>query len=108
MKLDKEHSRALVDAGHRADLHSAQLRTLEAVFRHPVASNLEWRDVVELVGHLGSIADRGGGEFDVNVGGHYLLMHKPHTKDLTGPEVVELRHLLQEAGWSPEAASPAS
>ena len=107
MKLDKEQARDLTNAGHRADLHSSQRRTLEAIFRHPAASNLEWMDVVELVGHIGSIIEGGSGKFDVQVGGNHLLMHKPHTKDLTGSDVVDLRHFLQQAGWSPGAASQA-
>ena len=107
MKLDKEQARDLTNAGHRADLHSSQRRTLEAIFRHSAASNLEWMDVVELVGHIGSIIEGGSGKFDVQVGGKHLLMHKPHTKDLTGSDVVDLRHFLQQAGWSPGAASQA-
>ena len=35
-------------------------------------------------------------------------MHKPHTKDLTSSEVVDLRHFLQRAGWSPDAPSQAA
>ena len=107
MKLDKEQARDLTNASHRADLHGSQRRTLEAIFRHPAASNLEWMDVVELVGRIGSMSERGSGEFDVHVGGKHHVMHKPHTKDLTGHELVDLRHFLQQAGWSPEAASQA-
>jgi len=107
MKPAKEEARDLTSAGHRAGLHSSLRRTLEAIFRHPLASNLEWMEVVELVGHIGSMAEQGSREFDVHVGGKHLLMHKPHTKNLTGPGVVDLRHFLQQAGWSPEAASQA-
>jgi hypothetical protein len=35
-------------------------------------------------------------------------MRKPHTKDLTSSEVVDLRHFLQRAGWSPEVPSQAA
>jgi hypothetical protein len=35
-------------------------------------------------------------------------MRKPHTKDLTGSEVVDLRHFLQRAGWAPEEPSQAA
>ena len=107
MKLAKEQARDLTNAGHRAALHSSQRRTLEAIFRHPAASNLEWMDIVELVGRIGSISERGSGEFDVHVGGKHHVMHKPHTKDLTGHELVDLRHFLQQAGWSPEGTSQA-
>ena len=107
MKLDKEQARDLINAGHRAVLHGSQRRTLEAIFRHPTEDNLEWMDVVELVGRIGSITERGSGEFDVHVGGKHHLMHKPHTKDLTEPEVIGLRHFLQLVQWSPETTSQA-
>jgi hypothetical protein len=107
MKLDKEQARDLTAAGHRADLHGSQRRTLEAIFRHPAASKLEWMDVVDLVGRIGSMSEKGSGKFDLHVGGKHHLMHKPHTKDLTGLELLDLRHFLQQAGWSPEETSQA-
>ncbi len=33
----------------RTAIHGAHLRTLEALFRHPPAHNLEWMDVVALI-----------------------------------------------------------
>jgi hypothetical protein len=42
-----------------------------------------------------------------DLAGEHYLMHKPHTKNLTSSEVVDLRHLLQRAGWSPQAHSQA-
>jgi hypothetical protein len=33
-------------------------------------------------------------------------MQKPHHKDLTAPEIVDLRHLLTRAGYSADAAAP--
>ena len=108
MKLAKAEARDLTNAYNRASIHGAERRTLEAIFRHPVASNLEWMDVAGLVARIGSMQERGGGEFDLHIGGKHHLMHKPKTKDLTGSEVVDLRHFLQEAGWSPEAPSEAA
>ncbi len=88
MKFAKEQVRDFTNAGHRVALNNSQRRTLEAIFRHPAASNLEWMDIVELVGRIGSISERGSGEFDVHVGGNHHVMHKRHTKDLTGQELV--------------------
>ena len=107
MKLDKREDREHAIAANRSAIHGAQRRTLESIFQHPAASNLEWMDVVELVGKIGSMHEKGGDEYDIHVGGKYYLMHKPHTKDLTGSEVVDLRHFLRQAGWSPEAPSEA-
>ncbi len=92
----------------RMAIHGAQLRTLEALFRHPPAHNLEWMDVVALIEKIGAVHQTGDNKFTFDVAGEHHLMHKPHTKDLTSSEVVDLRHFLQRAGWSPDAPSQAA
>jgi hypothetical protein len=79
-------------------------RTLAAIFRHPLAHYLEWREVVGLISHIGHIQERSGDEFLFTVGAEHQFMRKPHTKDLTGPDVMALRHLLVRAGWSADGA----
>jgi hypothetical protein len=92
----------------RAAIHGAHLRTLEALFRHPTAHNLEWMDVVSLMEKLGTVHQKANDKFAIDVGGQHYMMHKPHTKDLTSTEVVDLRHFLQRAGWSPDKPSQAA
>jgi hypothetical protein len=65
-------------------------------------------DVVALIEKIGAVQEKGNNNFSFDVGGEHYLMHKPHTKDLTSSEVVDLRHFLQRMGWSPEAPSQAS
>ncbi|HTT40251.1 MAG TPA: hypothetical protein VMH32_21575 [Burkholderiales bacterium] len=84
-------------------IHGAHLRTLEAVFRHPPAHNLEWTDVVALIEKIGAVRKRSGDSFSLDVGSEQVLMCKPHSKDLSISDVVDLRHFLERAGWSPEA-----
>jgi hypothetical protein len=88
-------------------LHGSHRRTLEAVFRHPLAHYLEWREVVGLIGHIGRVEERSGDEFLFLIGAERQVMRKPHTKDLTGQDVMALRHLLVRAGWSAEGAGAA-
>jgi hypothetical protein len=90
-----------------AAIHGAHLRTLEALFRHPTAHNLEWMDVVSLIEKIGAVHQKANDKFAFDVGDQNYLMHKPHTKDLTSSEVIDLRHFLQRAGWSPEKPSHA-
>ena len=78
-------------------------RTLAAIFRHPLAHNLAWREVASLFAAIGSIDERHSGEFLLTAGDQTHVMKKPHHKDLTGDDVMELRHFLARAGWSPEA-----
>src|ERR1700727_1870457 len=86
----------------RAALHGAHLKTLEALFRHPTAHNLEWMDVLALFEKIGTVHRRPNDQFAFDIGAEHHQMRKPHGKDLSSSEVVDLRHLLERAGWSPD------
>jgi len=83
----------------------AHRRTLEAIFRHPSAHNLEWSAVIGLIGKVGDAQEKSNSEFVFEIAGQRHLMRKPHTKDLTSSEVIEVRHFLMQAGLSPEVSS---
>jgi hypothetical protein len=87
-----------------AGVAGAHRRTLDAIFRHPLAHNLPWREVLALFHEIGEAEEKHSGEFLFQAGGLALSMKKPHHKDATAPEVMELRHFLTNAGWSPDAA----
>jgi hypothetical protein len=108
MKTDEVQSGQAVSSHERTAIHGAHLRTLEALFRHPTAHNLEWMDVVALIEKIGTAHQEANDKFAFDVGGEHYRMRKPHTKDLTSSEVVDLRHFLQRAGWSPDAPSQAA
>ena len=74
-----------------ASLHGARLRTLDAIFRHPTAHNLEWMDVVALMEKLGTVSRDSHDKFAFTIGAQHFQMHKPHTKDLTSSEIADLR-----------------
>jgi hypothetical protein len=80
-------------------------RTLDAIFRHPVAQNLEWTDIVGLFEQIGDAHAKVNREFVFEVAGQRHITHKPHTKDLTSDDVFELRHFLSRMGVSPEGLS---
>ena len=79
----------------------ARCRTLDSIFRHPSAHNLEWSDVIALIGDIGDAHEKANREFVFDVAGKRHVMRKPHTKDLTSFEAIEIRHFLTQAGWSP-------
>lgn len=83
------------------------LPTFEAVFRHPMAHNLEWKDVVALMARIGTVHEKGHNKVDFELGGEHLVITRPHTKDLPVAELVALRHFLQRAGWSPDGQGQA-
>ena len=90
-----------------SSLTGSHRRTLEAIFRHPSSYNLEWNDIVGLIGAIGDVHEQSNGTFVFEVAGKRHLMRKPHTKDLMSNEVIDLRHFLTQAGCSPEHPSEA-
>jgi hypothetical protein len=90
-----------------ASLTASSRRTLEAIFRHPLAHSLEWSDVLALFGKLGKVDEHANNEFVFELAGQRHLMRKPHTKDLTSDAVLELRHFIMRTGFSPERPSEA-
>ncbi len=89
-----------------ATVTGADRRTLDAVFRHPLSHNLAWRDVIALVSAIGGVEEKSNGDVLLRAGDEHLSIKKPHTKDLTTSDVMDLRHVLTRAGWSPDAAAP--
>jgi hypothetical protein len=88
-----------------ATVTGADRRTLDAIFRHPLAHNLSWREVVALMGTIGGADEKQNGDVLFHAGLEQLSMKTPHTKDLSVSDVMDLRHFLTRAGWSPDAAA---
>ena len=76
-------------------------RTLEAIFRHPVASNLAWSDALHLIERLGAVKQEPNGRLLLSVGAHKDVLHQPRGKELTPEESVRLREFLESAGVTP-------
>ena len=83
------------------------VRVLEQIFEHPIPRNLEWPDVVSLVEHFGSVEQRHDGKYAFRIGTAEAVIGKPHHKDVTVEEIVELRRFLTNAGVTTAAVSGA-
>jgi hypothetical protein len=79
--------------------------TYDAVFQHPVARNLQWRDVRSMLGSLAVVEEGGGGgalKFTRN--GQTLLVHPPRRKDFSDVRaLMDIRHFLERSDAAPEA-----
>ena len=107
MKLCHKEGHSSALAHNREALAGSDRRTLDAIFHHPSSHNLKWKDVVALIDTIGDVKEERNSEFVFAVCGTHLRWHRPHTKDLTGSEVLGLRHFLMESGWSDAIPSQA-
>jgi hypothetical protein len=76
-------------------------RTLEALFRHPVSSNIAWSDALHLTERLGTVRQEHNGRLLLEIGEQRHVFHQPHAKALTPEEVAQLRKFLESAGVTP-------
>ncbi len=88
-------------------LSGSHLRTYQAIFQHPISSNLGWHDVHALFRQLGELHEEANGNLKVTRNGQSLVLHPPHTKDVSEKEeVISLRHFLERSAI-PAAATNA-
>ena len=76
-------------------------QTVEKIFGHPASGNIEWRQVLSLLERVGTTTEEHNGKVKVTLGSETLILHPPRGKDIDTQMVVDLRHLLTEAGLHP-------
>lgn len=80
-------------------LTGSHQNTMSAIFRHPVARNLHWRDVRSLLGALANVVEETNGNLKVTRAGQTLIVHPSYDKVVAGiDEVMEIRHFLERSG----------
>ncbi len=86
------------EPGHLSNHHR---NTLRQVFQHPVSHNVEWHAVLSLLEAIGSVEERGDGRLLVTVGSETGFLDRPgHQKDMDTQAVLDLRRLLNSAGYT--------
>ena len=76
--------------------------TLRQIFEHPTSHNIEWRAVVSLLEAVGTVDVRHDGKIAVTVGPAQAFLEPPAGKDIDDQLVIDLRHMLSQAGYRPE------
>ena len=76
--------------------------TVEQIFAHPTSHNIEWRHVISLLEHVGTVEEEHNGKFRVTLGPETETFHRPRHKDIDTQMVVDLRRMLTNAGLGPD------
>jgi hypothetical protein len=71
--------------------------TYEAIFRHPLAHNLEWHDVRSLLDALADVTEKHDGSLVVSFKGQVLTLHIPKHKEVPAELVLAIRRFLNQA-----------
>jgi len=79
-----------LDTHHRA--------TVERMFGHPTSHNIEWHDVLSLLGQVGSVIEERDGVYKVTIGSETETFRAPRSGDIDDQQVVDLRRMLRGAG----------
>jgi hypothetical protein len=84
-------------SGHHRD-------TLLQIFQEKTNHNVEWHDVVSLLGAVGSIEQQHDDMFLFRIGQETEVLRRPSDKDVDGQQLVDLRRMLTSAGYDKMAA----
>ena len=84
-------------------LNSHHRATLEKIFQHPASHNIEWHDVVSLFGEVGTISEGHDSRWTLTLGSEAMTVDAQKDKDIDTQLVVDLRRMLHDAGYGPNA-----
>ena len=80
-------------------LQGSHRTTYDAVFQHPIARNLAWRDVRSMLGALpDTVQQEHEGTLKVTRNGRSLVLHRPVHKNIADvQELMDLRRFLEQS-----------
>ncbi len=89
-------------------MNKKHYRTLEAIFKTPVQSNVVWKDCEKLLIHLKAQIEEGeGSRVRIALNGVRAVFHRPHPRKETDKgALVSLRKFLENAGVKPKGKKP--
>jgi hypothetical protein len=85
-------------------LNSHHRDTLQQIFQEKTNYNVEWHDVISLLGAVGSIEQQHDDMFLFRIGEETEVLRRPSEKDIDGQQLVDLRRILTSAGYDVVAA----
>ena len=83
----------------KTQLQGAHQRTFDAVFAHPIARNLAWRDVCSMLEAMTDVVqEEHEGTLKVSRNGRMVLLHRPTRKNMSDvQELMDLRRFLEHS-----------
>jgi len=84
-------------------MKSKHRKTLEAIFEIPVRSNIQWKDIENLLSACGAeISEGRGSRVRIVLNDVRAVFHRPHPRKETDKgAIVSMRRFLIEAGVEP-------
>ena len=77
-------------------LSNDQQRTYDAVFQHPISSNLDRRELRSLFEAIGEVTEEHNGNLKIDRNGHSLTLHPGHSNHPADmEEIMQIRHFLK-------------
>ena len=89
-----------------AHLNDHHRDTIEKIFSHSSSGNIEWREVLSLLGTVGTTTEEHNGKLKVTLGPETEVLRRPHGKDIDEQTLVDLRRMLRQAGFGPAGDPP--
>jgi hypothetical protein len=91
----------------RSQLSVSNQRTYDAIFGHPVARRLPWREVHTLLDQVCEVAEQPNGKLKATCNGQTLVMHPAHDGAVADiDEVMALRRFLKKVVTEALPAEP--
>lgn len=83
-------------------MNSKNLKTLKRVFEDPVRSDIEWKDIENLLIALGAeISEGKGSRVRIALNGVRAVFHRPHPERVTDKGALKsMRRFLTESGMN--------
>jgi hypothetical protein len=87
-----------------AHLSGRHRDTVEKIFSQSSSRNIEWREVVSLLEAIGTVTHEHNGKLRVTLGPETETLSEPHGKDIDVQTAVDVRRMLEQAGFAPEGS----
>lgn len=81
-------------------MNSKQKQVYKRIFKNPVQSDIEWKDIEKFLESLGAkISEGNGSRVRIELKGERAVFHRPHPEKVTDKGAVKsMRRFLDNAG----------